>query len=357
MITIGVDFHKRTSSYHVLDETGQKLRSAKLENTSENIRAFIQSIDGPKQLGIEATRNWGLYHDTVHDLVDAFYLGHPKKMKAITESETKNDQNDAEAIAKLLQSNFFPKAHASSLNTRQLRSLLRFRHFLAVQRASLRHQVHILIDRNLWTDQRPKNFKNLFCQRGRQWLKVIALPVRERFILDQCLEHYDRLNTNIQDLEVFIQQQTVDLPGLKFLRTVPGFKLSKTNAFIVLLEADDICRFAKCRRFAHYAGLIPRERSSADKHRSGRLVKGANMFLRTAFIESTLAAIRMDPGLKQYYKSVKANAGSSGAIIATARKLAYAVYFVLKEQRAYRPASFIPPAAVYPPSAVPVTAG
>lgn len=357
MITIGVDYHKRTSSYHVLDANGQKLKSVKLENTRDNIRNFLQGLDGQKQLAMEATRNWGLYYDTMHDLVDQFYLGHPKKMKAISESETKNDPKDAETIARLLQSNFLPKAHASSLTTRQLRSLLRFRHFLATQRASLRHQVHILIDRNLWPDERPQNFKNLFCQRGLQWLKTVALPPRERFILNQCLENYYQLNDKIQDLEIFIQQQAIDLSGLKYLRTAPGFMLSKVNAFIVLLETDDVRRFAKARRFAHYAGLIPREFSSADKHRNGRLVKGANMFLRTAFIESTLAAIRMDKGLKQYYKSVKVNAGSSAAIIATARKLAYAVYFVLKEQRPYRPEPFNPPAAVYPPSAVPPMAG
>ena len=135
MVTIGVDFHKKTSSYYVLDETGQKLKSSKLENTHDNIRNFIQGLPGPRQLALEATRNWGLYYDTVHDLVDEFHLGHPKKMKAITESETKNDSTDAETIAKLLRANFLPKAHVSSLTTRQLRSLLRFRHFLATQRA------------------------------------------------------------------------------------------------------------------------------------------------------------------------------------------------------------------------------
>lgn len=352
MVTIGVDFHKKNSSYYVLDETGQKLKSTKLENSRDTIRNFIQGLKGPKQLAMEATRNWGLYYDTVHDLVDEFHLGHPKKMKAITESETKNDATDAETIARLLHSHFLPKAHACSLDTRQLRSLLRFRHFVSTQRASLRHQAHTILDRNLWPDQRPKNFKNVFCKRGWQWLIALPLPARERFILNQCLEHYCQLNYQIQQLGIFIQQQTTDLPGLSYLRTVPGFTLSKINAFIVLLEADGIHRFAKARRFAHYAGLIPREFSSANKHRSGRLVKGVNMFLRTAFIESTLAAIRMDKGLKQYYKSVKVRAGSSAAIIATARKLAYAVYFVLKEQRAYRPAVFNPPAAVYPPSAV-----
>ncbi len=189
----------------------------------------------------------------------------------------------------------------------------------------MRHQVHILIDRNLWPNERPQNFKNVFCKRGLRWLVTLELTSRERFILNQCLENYYQLNDRIQELELFIQTQTLEVPGLKYLRTVPGFTLSKINAFVVLLETDDVHRFAKARRFTHYAGLIPREHTSAEKHRTGRLVKGANMFLRTAFIESTLAAIRMDKGLKQYYKSVKARAGSSTAIIATARKLAYAV--------------------------------
>src|SRR3989338_512711 len=223
MLTIGVDFHKKTSSYHVVKENGQKLKSIKLENTTDNIRNFIKSFDGPKQLAMEATRNCGLFYDASHDLVDKFHLGHPKKMKAITESETKNDQKDAETIARLLQSNFFPHAHVASLNTRQLRSLLRFRHFLATQRASLRHQIQILLDRNLWPQERPQNFKNILCQRGRRWLKTLKLPEREEFILNQCLENFDQINAQVQDLETFIQQQTLDLPGLNYLRTVPGF--------------------------------------------------------------------------------------------------------------------------------------
>lgn len=353
MITIGVDFHKRTSSYHILDAQGQKITSCKLVNSRESIRQFLESFCEPKRLAMEATRNWGLYYDTAHDLVDEFYLGHPQKMKAITESETKNDSQDAQMIARLLHSNFLPKAYVSSLSTRQLRSLLRFRYFLVKQRAARRNQVQILLDRNFWPDERPQNFKNLFCKRGQIWLKTLQLPQRERFILDQCLENYGQLSTKIQKLEGFIQHQTLDLPGLQYLRTVPGFIASKINIFIVLLETDDIHRFAKARRFAHYAGLIPREFSSADKHRTGRLVKSANMFLRTALIESTLSALRADCGLKQYFKSVKANAGSGAAVIATARKLAYALYYVLKEQRPYRPAVFNPPAAVLPAYAVP----
>jgi transposase len=346
MITIGVDFHKRTSSYKVLDENGQYLKKCKLVNDRETIRTFVESIPGPKQLAMEATRSWGLYYDSVQDLVDKFHLGHPLKMKAITESETKNDAQDADWIARLAHSGFFPHAHVPTLDIRQLRSLLRFRNFLVNQRRSIRNQVQTLIDRNLWVSERPTAFKNIFCRRGLTWLQNLNLAERERFILDRCLESYKELTDKIKQFESFIQTQTLDLSGLEHLRTVPGFRFSKVNTFIVLTEASDMNRFRKARSFAHYAGLIPSESSSGDKHRTGRLIKQANMHLRTAIIESTFAAIRADKGLQAYYKQVKARSGSGAAVIATARKLAYAIYAVLKEQRPYRPEKFNPPAAV-----------
>ena len=351
MITIGVDYHKRTSSYKVIDAEGKSLKACKLENCRENIRQFIQSIPGPKRLGMEATRSWGLYYDCVSDLVDEFHLGHPKKMRMITESETKNDKKDAELIARLLHSGFLPEAHVALSDTRQLRSLLRFRYFLVKSRAALRNQIQTLIDRNIWVSDRPKNFKSPFCLRGLKWLKSIELPPRERFILDGCLKTQEEKTLEIMKFEAYIQSETIDLEGLRHLRTVPGFRLSKVNSLIVLLETDNIQRFKHARNFAHYAGLIPQEYSSGDKHRTGRLVQSANRHLRTALIESTLAAIRADKGLKMYYQQVKIRAGSGPAIIATARKLSLIIYHVLKEQRAYRPYE-VPPAADCVPYAV-----
>ena len=115
MITICVDFHKRTSSYCVLDDNGKRIKRCKMENRPELIEQFLESIPGPKKLAMEATRNWGLFYETVRPHVDEFLLGHPKKMKAITESETKHDQKDADVISQLAASGFFPKAHVSSV--------------------------------------------------------------------------------------------------------------------------------------------------------------------------------------------------------------------------------------------------
>lgn len=351
MITIGVDFHKRTSTYNVRDEQGKQLKRSKLENRPELITGFLQEFHGPKRLAMEATRNWGLFYETVKPHVDEFLLGHPRRMKQITESQTKNDPKDADLICQMALSPFFPRAYVSSLDSRQMRSLLRFRHFLVGQRKSIRNQIQILLDRNLWPSQRPQNFKDPFCKRGLTWLKNVALPERERFILNGSLETFQQLSQQITDLEGFIEAQSLNHSDLPYLRRIPGFRKSKVNAYVVLFELVDIHRFGKAKNFAHYAGLIPSEHSSGDKHRTGRLVKEANHFLRTAFIESTFAALRQDKVLKVYYQSVKQRAGSGAAIIACARKLSYAVYHVLKSKTDYRP--FNPSATTSHPLSVP----
>lgn len=349
MITIGVDFHKRTSSYCILDEKGKRLKRCKFENRPELIEDFLDELPGPKKLAMEATRNWGIFYDTVKGHVDQFLLGHPKKMKAITESETKHDKKDAEVIARLAASGFFPQAHVSSPATRQLRSLLRFRHFLVKERVAIRNQTQILLDRNLWVCERPTAFKDIFCKRGLKWLESVSLPERERFILNRLISHFHELNEKIREVETFVSGEACNLPGVQYLRTIPGFKRSQVHLFVILLEIDDIQRFRKARYLAHYAGLIPSEHSSGDTHRTGRLIKSANVFLRTALLESVFGILRGDPELKRYYQSVKERRGSGAAIIACTRKLSYAVYHVLKDQIPYQ---FHPPVTASGPSAI-----
>ena len=168
-------------------------------------------------------------------------------------------------------------------------------------------------------------------------MATLNLAPTERFILNQCVDTYKTTSRDIAQLETLIGESTQNLEGLEYLRTVPGFRTSKVHIYTVLLETDDITRFRKARHFAHYAGLIPREYSSGERHITGRLVKGANQFLKTAIIEATWSALLGDKALKSYYLSVKTRRGTGPAIIATARKLSYAIYHVLKDRTTYRP--------------------
>ncbi len=347
MITIGVDYHKRTSTFNVVDHQGTVTMKRKIVNSRDSIRDLISSIDGPKRIAIEATRSWDLFYDNVHDLADEFCLGHPRKIKALCDSNTKNDKTDASNIAWLAHKDILPKVFIAPQELRQLRYLYRFRIFLVNQRRSIRNHIHSLLDRNIWPVDRPASFKNIFCKRGRAWLESLKLPDNDWFILQRSLDCFDNISSQITQIEAALRNSNASIPGLDLLRTVPGFKQG-INAYCVLLEIGDIARFRKATGLAHYAGLIPREYSSGDKVRFGRLIKQANMTLRTAMIESTFAALRSDPALRTYYKSVKDRSGSGAAVVATARKLCKSIHAVLKERKPYRSQMFPPATACHP---------
>jgi len=348
MITIGVDFHKRTSSYCVMRKDGTVIKRCKMENNTENIVTFLNKINEPKQVAMEATYGWGLFHDTASPHVDKFLLGHPAKMKLITESESKCDRYDAQTISQLATMGFLPQAYAPSKNSRELRSLVRLRSFLLRQRVAIRNNTHALLDRNIWQSERPRSFKNIYCDRGKKWMRSLTISPKERFILDELISSYERINDQIARIEQYINKEAIDLPETQYLRTIPGLRTSKVNIYTILFEIDDITRFRKARHLAKYAGLVPADNSSGDKQRTGKLVKRANHTLKTAIIESVFAALLVDKGLKEYFRTVRQRANPSAAIVACARKMCYAIYHVLKEQRHYRP---FPPAAVSGPLA------
>jgi transposase len=333
MVTIGTDVHLKTSTFSVV-ENGQRIAKKRLNNDPDDILKFVRQFPGPKRYAMEATYNWPVFHDLLKDEVDEFHLIHAKRMKAIVESQNKCDKRDADVIAQLTDINFIPKAYVASAQTRQYRDLLRT--FIRLSRyiACLKNRVHAIINTHVFYSQRPRNFKDLFCKRGLRYLKDVPLPQQERFLIDRLvrqIQYMQKVKTSIHQRIESINFHSQDL---RYLRTVPGLG-GKVLVYVVLAEIDQIARFKNFRSLIAYAGLSPRDKSSSDKQRKGRLKTESNHFLQWAMIESSLGAILKDPCLREYYKKVKAGNNCSAAKVAVARKLLKIVFFVLKEQRPY----------------------
>lgn len=334
MITIGCDVHLKTSTMTVLGHDGVMIKRKRMMNNAKELLAFIDRFDGPKQLSMEATYNWPVFYDLFKDQVDQYHLIHPKRFKAITASQAKCDKNDADTLAHLTHLGYFPKAYTAEAPTRQFRRLLRTRVHLSRSIAAIKNRIHALLNANTFWSERPKNFKDLFCKRGLEYLKTLKLPESESFLMEQLLEHIQAIQGLRDKLDGYIEQINFQSNQLQYLRTVPGMN-GKLFKYIVLAEIDNIHRFKNARTLIAYAGLIPKEKSSESKIRKGRLRTDANPYLRWAMIEATLAGILKDPGLKAYYKQMKQAHHTSAARIAVARRMLRSIYYVLKEQRPY----------------------
>lgn len=58
---VGIDIHKRYSVLAAQDESGHKLKEARIEgNSVEEFSRFFQSLEGPSKAVLEACWNWGL---------------------------------------------------------------------------------------------------------------------------------------------------------------------------------------------------------------------------------------------------------------------------------------------------------
>jgi len=352
MITIGGDIHLKTSTFCVLNEQGQRLARQKVLNDPDTIKSFIVSFPGEKQFSIEATYNWQVFYELLKDAVDEFHLLHPKKLQAIIQSQAKSDNADADMLAELTWRGRLPEAYTSCAETRQFRHLLRARVKVAQQIASVKNQIHALINANIFYSQRPKNFKDLFCKRGLIYLQTVALPEKDRFLVDELLAEIQQLEKTKAQLQTYIEQAEFHTEDMELLSTVSGLKKSKLLKYIVASEIDNLARFRNARALVAYAGLIPRERSSGEKIRKGALRSDSNTFLRWALIEASLGAILSDKGLKAYYQDVRKRHNPSAARVACARKLLTAVYYVLRDRRPYYSAEQLPAASRAPSIAV-----
>lgn len=303
MITIAADVHLKTSTFSVYDGS-KKVMHKKVDNDPGEIMNIINRFPGPKQFSMEATYNWPVFHELLEDKVDNYILIHPKKLHAMMDTQSKCDKHDADAMARLTALGVVPQAYVAQAPSRQLRRIVHTYMGLTSRIAGLKNKIRAIINANLFYSQRPKNFKDLFCLRGRAFIATIPLPEKERFLVGQLLDAMDELQIIKKNLRDHIRSMDMHSDDFDIIKTTPGFG-GQVLSYVALTEIDNIHRFKNIRRFIAYAGLAPRDKSSGEKVRKGHLRTNSNHYLQWAFIEAIPGAILKDRSLRLYYQRLK----------------------------------------------------
>lgn len=330
---LGLDVHKNSSTATMLDKSGHLLGSEKLINTKKAFEEFINAYpNGRIKAVLEAGRNWGIIYDLLESLpsVEKVALANPPKVKAIADAKLKTDTIDSLTLAQLLRTDYIPEVFVPPKAVRYKKYLVRHRCFLVALKTRVKNRIHIILERNhlLLPD-----FTDLFGKRGRAFLETVELPIAETFLLHSHLQLLDYLENEIKATQGIIQDELEDWESVKYLKSIPG--IGAVFAPLIALEICDINRFSSPKKLWSYAGLVPTTYASGSKVYHGGLIKHANKWLRWAFIEAAHSAIKSSFYFGSCYNNKQSTKGSQAAIIATARKLACVVYYVLKEKRVY----------------------
>ena len=325
MMYVGLDVHKRGSTYCCQDTTGSVIRKGTLAHTPAAVRQLVSACGQPMRVAIEATGSWQHIVAMLQAQGVQVVLSHPRRTRAIASAKVKTDAIDAHTLADLLRSGLLPQAYIPPRHIQALRRLVRTRSQIVQSRTRLKNQVHGLITQAGFIPE----VTDLFGRTGRQWLQRIDLSRPDKVIVESLLREIDRTAGTIRELEVEIVRQVGASPHYQALTTVPGFGLITSATF--LAEVGEVHRFKRARHLLSYLGIVPRVRASGGRVRFGSLTKEGPPLARNVLVQAAYPAIRKAPDLKEVYERTKSRHGTQVARIAVARKLATRAFHALKK--------------------------
>jgi len=329
----GIDLGARKSHLCLIDELDRKLLDKKMDNDLEEIKLLLSPYTPSIEIVVESTINWEWL---VYGLKKSDYqvtLAHTLGLKAITWSKKKTDKWDAFTLARLLRVRMIPKAYIYPYELRPIRDLLRERIRLVTKRATeygaisrmlIRHNIQGFT-RNTVKRLTEKDMHELY---HHPFIRIKGTLELERIKL--LTEHIKLIEKNI--LERAKQDSTFSL-----LQTIPG--IGEILALTILYETGEIGRFSHTRAFCSYCRVVPGIHQSSDKAYRSPNSKQGNHYLKWAFSQAAIMAIRYYPKIKRLYERLAAKRKKAARLVARSiisHKLAQAAYHVMKHQCPYR---------------------
>ncbi|MFQ5976073.1 MAG: IS110 family transposase, partial [Candidatus Hydrothermarchaeales archaeon] len=260
------------------------------------------------------------------------------KAKLMMGQINKTDKLDANGLALLLRNGTLPSVWIPPSELRDQRELPRMRMALVHVRTMLKNRIHATLAKYAI---QITEVSDIFGKSGRALMKrrLSELPLHTRRSVEAQLKLLDQVEEHIKVCEKQIEDIIEKTPAMRLLMTIPG--VGSILATVIAMEVGQIDRFPSAQNLASYAGTVPRIKESAGRIRFGRVRPDVNRYLKWALVEAANVVVLNQvrwPGrhVVQLYRRIKQRRGHGKAVVAVARHLAEATYWMLKRNEAYK---------------------
>jgi transposase len=172
------------------------------------------------------------------------------------------------------------------------------------------------------------------------------LPMCLRATVAEQMERVQALAAGMAAIERRLEEEARADVAVQRYQTVPGVGLLTATA--LRAGAGDLARFRSGRHLAAWLGLVPREHSSGQQRRLGKITKRGDSYLRTLLIHGGRAVLRsaamrqragrpLDP-LQAWALELQQRQGHNKAAVALANKLARRLWAIDHHGAAFNPA-------------------
>jgi transposase len=330
----GIDLGARESQICVIDKRVKKVLELKTRNNLEHIKQLLAPYKKNLEIVVESTFNWYWLVDGLQAAGCKVVLAHTLGLHLITAAKVKTDRRDAFALAKLLLAGVIPAAYIYPAETRPVRDLLRRRGRLVQVRAGEYGSLRRLLLREGILSQRQQEIKTAEESDLEQWFEHPLV----RLHASQELSRIQLYSQQIAALEASSLAEAKTEWGFAALQQLPG--IGPILALTILYETGELSRFASEKDYSSYSRVVPGVAQSGPVTRRGRGSKQGNHYLKWAFSQAAVHAVRSYPKVRRYYeRQLRRRRGRARQMVVynmIAHKLAQGAYHVLKERTAYR---------------------
>ncbi len=275
--------------------------------------------------------------EQLQELGHEVVVANVRELRAISHSDRKSDEVDAEKLARYARLDpeiLRPISHRT-VEQQEALTLIRARDLMVRLRTAAVNAVRGLT--KSCGHRMPASSTKCFAKRSLE-----AMPPGLAQALGPVLEQIAAMTIKIKLYDRQIRQlgQT-SYPETQALLKVPGIGDLTALTFVLTLGSKE--RFKQSRDVGCYLGLRPRRSQSGDRDPQLGITKAGNVYLRSLLIECSGHILRphgRDSSLRQWGLHLASRGGKQArnkAVVAVARKLAVLLHRLWVTQEPYLP--------------------
>ena len=335
---LAIDLGKFNSAVCIFDRSSLKSKFKTIRTRKQVMHdLFVEYQDQIEIVLFETGSQMGWMADILWALEIPFKVAntnHPAwKWK---NNPNKSDRKDAQRLAMMYNTGFFPSVHVPKREVRQKRSFINYRDDLVKRITKVKNSIRAILARE---DMHLPSGKKGWTIKALDSIRKLAISFEEisnpeelwKGQLDSELQALDDATALLKNVECKLDALGKTDEKVKRLRTIPGVgpRLSEAVAAII----DDPHRFKNGRHVSSYLGMVPKRWQSGQVDITGKISKRGNKLLRTLLVEVSWLGLR-EPWMREIYDKIKRGQKkrSKVAIVALARQLLVRCWAILRDE-------------------------
>lgn len=325
---VGLDVSMKETFICIVDEVGKIITQGRSKTDPGLIAQYLQKFEVCiAKAGIESgsLSHW-LVEELIKLKIPAICIDARKMATILSVKVNKTDKNDAKGIAEAMRCGIYTEVTQKSQEAIEIGTLMRSREMLVRQRVQLGNAVRGFL----------KTYGIRVGSVGEvSFSKTVRNELPDKYALakegiDGLLNCFDKLCEEIKKLTKKVEYLARTDEDVKRLMTVPG--VGAIVALAYKTEIDDPKRFRHSKTVGAYLGMAPKQYSSGETHRQGRISKHGSTEVRCLLNEAAgvmLTRSKKWSKLKAWGLKIQRKHGYKKATMAVGRKLAVIMHKML----------------------------